>query len=369
MTPLRTMVLATFVLALAGTARGAGADGNPDPKEVKAMADKAVAYLKKSQGANGSFAPKLGGPGISALVAAGLLRNGYAADDPLVAKTLAYMEKSVQKDGGIYDKYLANYTTCVALIAFKQANKGGKYDTLIKNAVKFLKTLQKDDALIEDPKYGGVSYDGKKPPDLSNTQFFVEALLDAGVPKDDPSIQRALTFISRCQNLPGETNKLPFAMKTTPDDKGGMTYNPFLSDKNPNKTDAGGLRSSGNMTYAGLKSFLHAGVKKGDPRVKAAIDWIGRHYTLEANPGMGTAGLYYYYHTFAKAMDALGSDEFTDAKGKKHNWRRDLYEALKKRQKADGSWANDNKEFYENNQDLATAYALLALSYCTKPGK
>ena len=58
------------------------------------------------------------------------------------------------------------------------------------------------------------------------------------------------------------------------------------------------------MTYGGLKSFLYAGVSKDDPRVKAAVDWIRRHYTLEENPGMGKAGLYYYYHTFAKAMDA-----------------------------------------------------------------
>jgi hypothetical protein len=40
----------------------------------------------------------------------------------------------------------------------------------------------------------------------------------------------------------------------------------------------------------------------------------------------------------------------------------------KKRQKEDGSWANDNKAFMETNPDLATAYALLALSYC-KAGK
>jgi squalene-hopene/tetraprenyl-beta-curcumene cyclase len=118
------------------------------------------------------------------------------------------------------------------------------------------------------------------------------------------------------------------------------------------------------MTYAGLKSFIHAGVSKDDARVKAAVDWIRRHYSLDDNPGQGTAGLYYYYHTFGKAMSAMGEAEFADKDGVKHNWRRDLFEALKKRQKADGSWANDNPAFLENNPDLATAYALLALSYC-----
>jgi squalene-hopene/tetraprenyl-beta-curcumene cyclase len=193
--------------------------------------------------------------------------------------------------------------------------------------------------------------------------------LSAGVPKDDPAVQRAIRFISRCQNLPGEFNDQPFAKKTTPEDEGGLTYTPIVSDKNPNKTPAGGLRSSGVMTYAGLKSFLHAGVSKEDPRVKAAVAWIRRHYTLDENPGQGQAGLYYYYHTFGKAMAALAEDPFVDAAGNKHSWRRDLFEALKKRQKADGSWSNPDKAFFENNPDLATAYAVLTLSYCRSAGK
>jgi squalene-hopene/tetraprenyl-beta-curcumene cyclase len=346
------------------------AETGPDPKDLQTVLDKAVDYLKKHQGPDGSFSPKLGGPGISALVVAGLLRNGYNPSDPVVAKTLGYLERSVKKDGGIYDKMLANYTTSVALIALTEANTDGRYNAVIKNATQFLKTLQYDESMVEDkdPRLGGTGYDKGKRPDLSNTQYFVEAMLAAGVPKDDPAIQRALKFISRCQNLPGEHNDQPFAKKTSADDKGGLTYIPDDNEKNPHRTAVGGLRSSGVMTYAGLKSFLYAGVDKNDPRVKAAVGWIRAHYTLDENPGQGTAGLYYYYHTFAKAMAALGSGEFQDKTGKQHDWRHDLFEALKKRQKADGSWSNDNKEFYENNPDLATAYAVLALSYC-RPAK
>jgi squalene-hopene/tetraprenyl-beta-curcumene cyclase len=108
-------------------------------------------------------------------------------------------------------------------------------------------------------------------------------------------------------------------------------------------------------------------VNKEDPRVKAAVGWIRRHYTLDENPGQGQAGLYYYYHTFGKAMQALGENPFVDAAGKKHEWRRDLFEALNKRQKANGSWSNADKSFFENNADLAIAYALIALSY-SRPG-
>src|SRR5438552_1127390 len=102
------------------------ADIGPDPAEVRAMLDRAVAFLKQRQGEDGSFAPKIAGPGVSALVAAALLRNGYGPDDPLVAKTLKYLEAKIQPDGGVYDKQLANYTTSVALMAFKEANKSGK---------------------------------------------------------------------------------------------------------------------------------------------------------------------------------------------------------------------------------------------------
>jgi len=362
---LRILLMFGVSLAGAGSVRG-----DDPPADVKAAIDKAIAYLKTRQGQDGSFAPKLGGPGVTALIAAGLIRNGYGPDDPVVAKCLTYLEKSVQKDGGIYSKGLANYTTCVALVAFKEANKNGRYDAVIANATKFLKSLQSDPSDESDTKFGGVGYDGKSRADLSNTTFFVEALLAAGVSKDDPAVRNAMKFISRCQNLPGETNDRPFAKKTSDDDKGGLTYNPFDADKedNPNRTPNGGLRSAGSMTYAGLKSFLYAGMGKDDPRVKAAIDWIGRHYTLDENPGMGQAGLYYYYHLFAKAMDALGEDTFTDAKGGKHDWRKELTAALLKRQRDDGGWANENKAFGENAPELCTGFAILSFSYC-KPKK
>jgi squalene-hopene/tetraprenyl-beta-curcumene cyclase len=366
-----------FVLALlvAGTAIGsvrADSGAGPDPKELQAVLNKAAAYLQTRQGPDGSFSPKIAGPGISALVAAGLLRNGRSVEDPLVARTLGYLEKKVQKDGGIYDKILANYVTSVAVMALHEANKGGRYDTVLKNAAAFLKSLQYDESKVEDhaPQFGGVGYDGKSRPDLSNTQFFLEAMTAAGVSKNDPAVQRALKFISRCQNLPGEYNDQPFARQATPEDKGGFVYNPIVDEKNPNKTPAGGLRSGGAMTYAGLKSFLHAGVSKEDPRVKAAVDWIRRHYTLDESPGQGQMGLYYYYHVFGKAMAALGEDTFVDAAGKKHDWRKELFEALKKRQRADGSWVNEkDKQFAEGNPDLATAFAILALSYCQPAGK
>ena len=118
------------------------------------------------------------------------------------------------------------------------------------------------------------------------------------------------------------------------------------------------------MTYAGLKSMIFAGVDASDPRVRAAVAWAEKYYTLEENPGMGTAGLYYYYHTFAKALDAFGQPTITDANGAAHTWRDELLRKLAATQREDGSWANSNARWLEGDANLVTAYALLSLAYC-----
>jgi squalene cyclase len=365
------------VLLAAGTFLAPGASwagdtqNEPTAKEAQVLIDKALSFLKTQQAADGSFSAKRAGPGISAVVVAALLRNGQSPKEPVIAKTLAYLEKSVKKDGGVYDKFLANYTTSIAIVAFREANQDGKYDTIIKNAGNFIKGLQQEESTTDLSKLnaGGFSYDKTGKPDASNTAFAIEALIAAGVDKNDPAIKKALEFMSKCQNQPGEYNPLGFAKKASADDKGGFTYVPDTKD-NAYATAEGGLRSLGGMTYGGLKSFLYAGVSKDDPRVQAAISWIRNHYTLAENPGLGQSGLYYYYHVFAKAINALGENPFADAKGVKHYWKRELFDALAKRQEADGSWRNaTDKTFGEGDPNLATAFAVLSLSYCYAPKK
>jgi len=362
----RLIFTALAALSLSATASAADPKLHAPPADYQAAIDKAYAAMLAKQNPDGSFAPKLGGPGVTALMAAAFLKAGKSPDDPLVAKCLGYLEASIQKDGGVYNQGLANYTTCLAVMTFKEANAGGKYDKVIANATKFLRSLQDASDDTADVKFGGMGYDGKGRPDLSNTQFFVEALLASGATKDDPAVKKALTFISRSQNLPGEFNDQPFAAKATEDERGGFVYNPTdqANAKSDKRTPEGGLRSEGGMTYAGLKSFLYAGLSKDDPRVKAAVKWIRAHYSVTENPGQGQAGLFYYYTTFAKAMTALGEDDFADAKGGKHAWRVELFAKLQSMQKPDGTWANANKAFLENQPELATAFAVLAMGYC-----
>jgi squalene-hopene/tetraprenyl-beta-curcumene cyclase len=190
----------------------------------------------------------------------------------------------------------------------------------------------------------------------------VDALHAVGRGDDDPAMQKALVFISRCQNLESEYNTTEFAAKVN---DGGFYYTIAAGGQSQAGTTAdGGLRSYGSMTYAGLKSMIYAGVSRDDPRVKAAYEWIQKHYTLDENPGMGAQGLYYYYHTFAKALATVGDEHLIDSTGKSHDWRAELAQELISTQKDDGSWINANTRWLEGDPNLVTAYSLLALSYC-----
>jgi len=329
-----------------------------------------VEFLLQSQNReDGSFSKQLG-PAVTAMCAFALLSNDLPADHPQVQKALAYVKGFVKADGGIYapESAVKNYETSLAILAFKKANRNGEHDKLIADAVAFLKQLQWDDAEGHPEAsnfFGGQGYGSGKRPDASNTSFFLEALQAVGEDADSTAIRNATTFMSRCQNLPSEHNAAKFAEAVTAEDRGGFIYSAVgKGESKAGETPEGGLRSYASMTYAGLKSFLYAGLKKDDPRVQAAIDWIRRHYDLKSNPGMGEQGLYYYYHVFAKALSAFGEPQFVDAQGVGHDWRADLTEELAGRQRPDGSWVNATDRWYESDPNLVTAYSLLALSYC-----
>jgi len=339
-------------------------------KKYEQMIDKAVAFLgTKAQTSDGSF-NAAAGPAVTALVGTAVLRHGRSPDDPLVAKALRYMESFVREDGGIYAEgtFYKNYETCIAIMLFTEANRNGKYDMLLKKANDFIKSNQWGSAGEKGPQdveFGGAGYGKSKRPDMSNTSFFVDALKAGGNDENSEAMRRALLFVSRCQNLESPQNTTPFAAKIN---DGGFYYTPAAGGSSQAGIDegTGGLRSYASMTYAGLKSMIYAGVKEDDPRVQAALGWLKKHYDLDSNPGMGTSGLYYYYQTFAKALSALGQDKFVDDKGVAHDWRKELIDSLASRQRADGSWVNENSKWLEGDASLVTGYALLALSYCKK---
>jgi len=347
--------------------------------------DRGIAYLRAAQGDDGSWSPKPG-PAITALTITVMLDHpAIDADDPAVQKGLAYILRFVKHDGSITGDILPNYNTAICLSALSRIGNRPDVAAAVAGAQRYLRGLQwagqsLDDGTVvgeDHPFYGGAGYGSHGRPDLSNTQMMLQALYDSGVSCDDPAFQRALVFVARCQAVAGNA-----LLEGKAELDGGFIYatsidkdhvgvpetkaSPEAMDEAKLGRPVSGLRTYGSMTYAGFKSYLYANLQRDDPRVVAAYNWIKDNYTLDRNPGMPASidqqGLYYYYMTMARALDAWGATTIpTTSGGGARDWANDLVDALTRRQGEDGSWANDADRWMEGDANLVTAYALIAL--------
>ena len=339
--------------------------------------NRGIEWLAQQQNPDGSFGKDVAHPALSALPVVALQRDpsGRFTRTPTpenMRKTYDYLRGFAQPDGGIYNKDsgLANYNTSVALLALAGANDP-KDEALLQRARAYVIGQQASN-MVKPETDGGIGYGtvGASPkrghPDLDNTVVALEALrATQGLAGDKPggkdlNWQAAIDFVARCQNLPG-SNKEKWA-SGDPANKGGFIYYPGYSNAGEVALEGGGkaLRSYGSMSYAGLLSFIYADLRKDDERVRAAVDWLAKHYTLEENPGMGQMGYYYYLHLMAKGLAAAGITELK-AGDKNVDWRRELALRLMKLQKPDGSWVNEEPRWKESNPVLVTTYAVMAL--------
>jgi squalene-hopene/tetraprenyl-beta-curcumene cyclase len=89
---------------------------------------------------------------------------------------------------------------------------------------------------------------------------------------------------------------------------------------------------------------------------------------LKEKPGLGVQALYYYYHTFAKALRVYGQAKIIDGQGQSHLWGEDLARELLRRQSDEGSWVNsESSRWWEGNKILVTAEAVMALEEALAP--
>ena len=91
-------------------------------------------------------------------------------------------------------------------------------------------------------------------------------------------------------------------------------------------------------------------------------DYARRHWTVDENPGMASRGST-TYTIMARSLTTTGSPSCLPSRRRTVKWREELMERILALQKEDGSWANTNNRFWENDPVLATAYSLLALEY------
>ncbi|MDP6108247.1 MAG: terpene cyclase/mutase family protein, partial [Candidatus Brocadiia bacterium] len=294
-------------------------------------------------------------------------QDEFGVRSDTVKRALQYIRSFARPDGGIYDKFYPNYTTGICAMALVEAGLA-EDEELLRMARRFLLGLQADERegiAGDNPGHGGWGYEkgddeqeGHRP-DLSNTQMAIEAVraLEEAAEEDRPDEEedeeqtltelaygRAIQYLMRCQN-----------------DDGGFIYRP--DESKAGECPDGGLRSYGSMTYAGLKSMIHARLKSGDPRVRAAFEWARAHWSVTENPGMGQQGLYYYYQTMVKALRVYGQDVVVDTRGDRHDWRVELVDQLLRVQHADGSWVNENGRWMERIPEFVTAYSLLAIDH------
>lgn len=387
---------ASLICSLVVTGSALGVDES-HYRQGRELAGKAIAWLRTQQDAKtGGWsvnpqkdAPQF--PAVTGLVLNGILMEpGEGMSDPTVSKGAGYILSFKQSDGGLYDRVLPSYNTaiCVSALARVHTAEAAKG---VEDGIAFLKKLQwgedsfgdlqKDTNKVskDNAFYGGMGYGKTGRPDLSNLAMFMQAMHDAGVPCDDPAYQRAIVFLQRTQ-MDESVNDMEYAKGSH---QGGFIYSTSpakdkvgkgeskageIEELQPDGTKVSRLRAYGSMTYAGFKGYIYANLKRDDPRVKLAHDWITKNYTLSENPGLGKSGMYYYYLTFSRALNAWGPQTIDVAgegtlKPVTRDWANDLIDQLATMQNADGSFKTIDGKWMEDNQVLVTAYGLLALQH------
>ncbi|CAN5844799.1 terpene cyclase/mutase family protein [soil metagenome] len=382
-------LLSLIAVLAAQTASVSAQSTQPDQhaslkQEIELSISRGLTFLKTQQNKETGAWSTAEEPAITALVLSAYAGHPTRkALDALPGETdlgYKFLLQNVKPDGGIYGKGRANYNSSLSLLAFT-LNPKPEYEQTILNLRKFVIGQQNDfdeKGATDNPFDGGIGYGkpGTNTPahaDLSNTHFAIEALHyskklfeDKASPddkKNDLNWGAAIKFIERCQNRPA-SNDQKWA-SGDPKNAGGFVYEPGSSKAGEDKLDDGrtAMRSYGSISYAGMLSFIYAGLTPEDPRIQAALQWLGENYTLDENPGMGQEGRYYYYHTMAKALSVAGVEQLKTKDGKMVDWRNELSRHLLNHQKPDGSWLNDTGRWMENDPALVTAYTLLALEH------
>ncbi|MDI6733831.1 MAG: terpene cyclase/mutase family protein [Planctomycetota bacterium] len=373
----------------------------PSPSEIKPALeesfDKGMHWLMQKQLPSGAF-PDLQNKDDVAFTSMGLIiitsspnqtptrqaptRQAKYAQE--TTKALRYILSCSQENGNIIDPGKVPsfdiYKTSLSIVALKTilpsrpVEEQHQIKEVIDKAVKYLQESQygPESADIDRGGWGYKEKEGEKIPNtnLSTTSYVLEALHKSGLPKESETYQRSIDFLMKCQDS-SEYNTYRVTANS-----GGFAYSPVESKAGEEITADGKkvLKPYGSMTYAGLLSFIYAYVDKNDPRVLSSYNWIRARYTLEENPGLrsdaqpdiGKQGLFYYYHTFAKALDTYGEKKITTLDGKEHLWANDLVVKLVSLQSADGHWQNENPRWWEDSPLLATSYSLMALNICRK---
>ena len=331
----------TLLMALAASLLAAGplgprpAAGAVTNEQVKRAVQRAIAYLRRTQRANGAWADSGHRGGTTALALLGMLHAGVPANDPAVARGLAALD-TVNNP--------ATYVVALkAQVYAVLAEEDRQWSAKLQTAADFLTRTQLPTGMWSYGYRGGRTLVGRG--DNSNTQFALLGLHEAA--KAGARIPAAVWQNARRH----------FTKAQAPD--GGWGYQAER-------------RSYGSMTAAGVASLyivgqrLHVAASKvfvngaypncgryqQDVVLAAGLTWLADNFTVRSNPGRGS-WLHYYLYGLERVGMVSGMRNFG-----RHDWYREGAEFLVATQGQGGSWGRASYD---------TVFGLLFLSKGNRP--
>jgi hypothetical protein len=296
-----------------GMSSGHGAGEGPAAEAIEKGRD----YLWSTQRDNGAWpdSPETFPGGSTALAVWAMLESGVEADDPRIARAMAWLEQ-LDTD--------QTYTLAVRANAFHAAGEQGERADARRRVAADVARL------VAGSETGGYSYTLEPPlgdlGDKSNSHYAVmgvEAGQAAGVRVPNAYWRMVMRYWINAQNRDGGW---PYSVQGTP--------------------------SSATMTAAGIATLgLAAGQldsDTADPAIRRGLAWLDKNFQASLqDPSV----LYYYF----LALQRMGQFVDRERLGGRP-WPAALKATLLDRQKPDGHWEGSW------GPEISTAYAILVLS-------
>lgn len=308
------------------------------PVAVQRAIDRGVAYLRKTQSDDGRWDEFSGySCGQSALCTLALLNSGVDKDDPVIARAMKYLRASQPQE---------TYSVALQTLVYCQLGAAGDLPRIRRN-VQWLVDGQLQAG--SGPNTAGAWNYGndRGAGDPSNAQFAILALgaaQDRGIEVDPAVFQSAMDYWTPRQRSGG-----------------GWAYN--SRDVSGSMTCAGvasiilcrsGLADGGGRIVDG-KLRCCGGDENADDPIEQGLEWLGRNFTTQVNPGGSLATFYYYIYALERVGRLTGRRFIGD-----HDWYREGAERLIELQDEFlGYWKGSSPLEPEL---VATSFSLLFLS-------
>jgi squalene-hopene/tetraprenyl-beta-curcumene cyclase len=149
---------------------------------------------------------------VSARCVSFLAQIGMPADDPVMARALAYLRREQEADGSWFGRWGTNYIygTWSVLCALNAAGVAHD-DPAMTRAVNWLVSVQRDDGGWgeDEESYGDAPHGRYKESTPSQTAWAVLGLMAAGA-IDHPATARGIAYLAATQKPDGEWTEAPY---------------------------------------------------------------------------------------------------------------------------------------------------------------